>query len=239
MRALTQRWEIFEAGSPLTALRPDETVTDVEGLIHGVIDRVATSNGLGHADLDELFGHLCERVLVLTPAYDRSRAVRAGRLVFRAWLFLELRRDAIDFLRSWFGRQGQKRVADTTVSRFDDDERDDPRSGRLAGAASQSEGDRAEDWADALGWLYARGDRATVREERRLGLDEGPGAALRDRGAAARPGRPVAGTAAGAREAACLDCVACGWRHYREPGPAGWGFPTACVACEAPLTVAA
>lgn len=250
---LAQRWEIREAGTPLEALRADEIVTDVEGLVRGVIGRVATSRELADADRDELFGHLCEQVVVLTRSYDRHRAVRSGRLVFRAWLFRELGFDAIDFLRSWLGRNGEKRVADPRVAAAGYasgiEEGGSARDGssfvdRLALSPAASEGDSAESGADALGWLYARGDRATLREERRLGLHPGTGAADGDDRPAARAGGRDAGGAArtGAQAGGGCDCPACGWRNYRVVEPNGdrrWRFPDRCVACGADLAVAA
>lgn len=236
---IARSWpRIAMAGTPPRALRPDEQVDDCEQLIHGVIGRVGSARGIGPADLDELFGHLCAQAVVLTGAYDPHRDV-TGRLVFRAWLFRELSFDAIDFLRSWLGRSGEKRVADVVPSRFDDSDDLEPAGvGRLGRAAATGEGDSQEGWADAVGRLYARGDRATLREERRMGFGEGAGAAAGAGGAArGAAGRDASrGSAAGA--GAGIDCAWCGWRSYRVAAPngaPGWRFPDRCVACGRPL----
>lgn len=247
MPALHGMWEITHAGTPPRRLRPDETVADVEALVHGVIARVATTSDLSAADRDELFSHLLERTVVLTGSYDQGRDDPAQRaqLAFRPWLFHRLGLAAIDFLRQWLGRHGEKRVVDSRLGLRDVDDVDgDGAVGldRLAGAAAESSGDRPEDWADALGWLYARGDRATLREERGLGLDEGAGAAGGDRGAAPGAGAPDAPRAAGHGGQASVECAGCGWRHYRTQAPngrPGWRFPDRCLSCGRPLEVAA
>jgi hypothetical protein len=107
-------WRLTEAGSPLRPLRDDEIVEDVESLVWGVIGRTPTTRDLSDADRDELFSALLERTVVLTRKYDPSRddPRRRAPLQFRPWLFQRLRLAAIDELRHWHGRQGQKRVFD-------------------------------------------------------------------------------------------------------------------------------
>jgi hypothetical protein len=116
-RRLGGVWTIVEAGTPPRPLRPDETVADVEAVVWGVIQLLPTTGDLSAADREELFGALLERVLVLTQKYDPRRDDPRHRepLVFRAWLYARLRLAAIDVLRSWLGRNGQKRVLDDGV----------------------------------------------------------------------------------------------------------------------------
>jgi hypothetical protein len=115
MPALLAVWSITEAGTPLEELRRDEQVDDVEDLVAGVIGRVCAAHELRAVDRDELRDALFEKVLVLIAKYDRRRddPRQAARLAFRPWLFRELQLDAIDELRRWHGRRGERRVVDT------------------------------------------------------------------------------------------------------------------------------
>jgi hypothetical protein len=167
--ALLGVWRITEAGTPPRRLRDDEIVEDVESLVRGVIGRLATTRELSEADRDELFGHLLERVVVLTAKYDRAR-VTPGRkvpLLLPGWLFRELRLDAIDFLRQWHGRQGQKRVVDERLldaARRDGagDDAGDPRADGREHPSAAGADDDERDRTVPLDWLYARGDRTAA-----------------------------------------------------------------------------
>lgn len=115
-RVLLGTWSITEAGTPSQPLGTDRqpengVVDDVEALCRGVIDRVATSRDLSPADREELLSHLFERVVVLQRSYDPDRR----GILFRPWLYRNLQLDAIDFLRAWLGRRGEKRVVDERV----------------------------------------------------------------------------------------------------------------------------
>ena len=160
--ALLGIWRIDAAGDPEQPLRDDEVVEDVESLVRGVIGGLRTTSPLSPADHDELMGALFEQVVVLTRSYDGGRV--GGRVVFRAWLFRELRFDAIDFLRSWLGRQGQKRVFDERVldagrrdTGLDDD--GDPAADRLRGSAGERADGDERDRTVPVAWLHFGGDR--------------------------------------------------------------------------------
>lgn len=151
------------------------------------------------SDLHEALAFLLGRVVEVLPVYDPSRGRQVHDPVaggFKGWLHLELTMDLIDHWRSWNGRHGQKRVADTRViDRIEEEANgraDDGVDGRSAGerrsrgALDEGAGDRGDSWLDALrGRLLEGRDRALLREVASLGLSETRGA----RGGAARPGR--------------------------------------------------
>lgn len=204
-----------------------EEIENVEGLCRGVLKRLASgvTPRLEPCEWEDALAFLLGEAYVQSALYDASRAgIRP-----RPWLFDRLGKRLIDEWRSrrCFGRDGQYR----TPIVVDDD---DPGVDRLEGASAAVSSDRAEDWADALEWLYVEGDRETLREERRLGL-ETPGRAQ------AGPDRPGAltlvrdlGRAPGADRVAApwRDC-ACGWRIYAQApnGYPGWHYPERCPAC--------
>lgn len=237
--ALLRTWAITEAGDPPQPLPAHHVVDDVEALCRGVIREITGANPLSADDVEQMLSELLTQVVVLTRKYDRARA----GIVFRPWLYRELRWAGIDYLRGWFGRRGEKRVIDERVgeSGLRDSGLDDGAHGadRLDGAASSGASDSPQDRASDLGWLYARGDRATLREERRMGFDEGAGAAPRDcragarAGSRARPEDPEQAPGGHWR-----DCGSCGWRNFRTVAPNGdreWHFPESCLSCGAPL----
>ena len=241
MAALREVWRIADAGSPPRPLPEGEQVRNVEGFCRDLIRRLTSHDPLPWDDEEQLLAELFERVLVLTRAYDPSRR----GIVFRAWLHTELRRDAIDYLRSWRGRRGEKALVDGSAGESalrDSGLADgDPRVDRLDGALTAGEGDCPQDRTSALEWLYAGGDRATLREERRMGL----GASLRAQGGNPRAGAlPLAGDARRAQGGDpgthWRDCPACGWRNFRNVGPnglPGWQLPERCLACGTALGV--
>lgn len=147
------------------------------------------------ADLYEALGFLLGRVVELLPRYDPAR----GRVVydpwtqgFKAWLHSELGLDLIDQWRSWYGRNGQKRLPSAArVNTEEADGREDPYDGRSGrerrsrGALPAVEGDRRDARGDALRGLLEGGDREVLREVEALGLGEAGGA----RGRVARADR--------------------------------------------------
>lgn len=211
---------------------PGHHVTDVAALIAGVARETETRarETLSLADRDLLVSELYAATVALANRFQP----RPG-IVFRPWLYQRLRFAAIDFLRSWNGRKGEKRATDDTYynARLADAGVDDRthRVDPLGGSAAQGTGDRQEDWADPLGRLYARGDRDTVRAERELGLDTACGTTGGDRpaGVGDRRSAVAAPVQVGGR-AAWLDCPACGWRHYRDASGGPW-FPSVCNGC--------
>lgn len=244
MGALPSVWSITEAGTPPQALG-EGAVRDVEALVLGILSRSPGVRDLPSVEREELRDHLFERVIVLAPLYDPSRddPGRRAPLLFRLWLYAELRNDAIDHLRQWRGRRGQKAVVDTrlAVQAARDGGLDDesPRVDRLGGSVTSCASDSPQDRASDLERLYAQGDRATLREERRMGLGPRRRAARGAARASVRAGRPdVAGTLGTPH---WLDCAACGWRNYRScvpNGVAAWHFPEHCLACSEPLVLA-
>lgn len=193
MPALLEVWRITAAGEPPRSLEKREVVEDVEALCRGAAHQASTN--LSAADEDELLGHLFEQVVVLTRSYDPSRA----GIVFRLWLYHELRRDAIDFLRSWLGRDGRKRVFDERLllsGRGDDEWQTDPVDalederdslyGGLVQLAAEVAVDGPEARTDAFIRFLVEGDRALPRQVGGLGLSEGA-ATPRGHSRAARP----------------------------------------------------
>jgi hypothetical protein len=162
-------WRITEAGTPPRPLREDEVVEDVEHLVWGVIGRTPTTRDLSNADVEELFSALLERVVVLQRKYDPNRddPRRRAPLQFRPWLYQRLRLAAIDELRFWLGRQGQKRVFDERLllAARRDAERADRSSPSLAGphgAATEGADELDRDRTVPVDWIYARRDRTAA-----------------------------------------------------------------------------
>lgn len=147
------------------------------------------------SDLYEALGFLLGRVVEVLPRYDPTR----GRRVydpwtqgFRAWLHDELVCDLIDQWRSWYGRNGHKRLPTTgRVNAEEADGREDPYDGRSGrerrsrGALTEASGDRGDAGSDALRGLLEGGDRQVLQQVEALGL----GAAGRARGGPARADR--------------------------------------------------
>lgn len=166
--ALLGVWRIAEAGTPPQPLPEAEIIRDVEKFVGRVIERMPTARELSHADQEELFGALLERVVILTRRYDRSRDDPSQRasLRFDLWLYQRLRLAAIDELRSWLGRQGQKRVVDERLlaaTRRDVgvDDGGDPRLDGRDDAASASARDDGRDRVVPASWLRPPRDRGS------------------------------------------------------------------------------
>jgi hypothetical protein len=108
------------------------------------------------------------------PRYDPTK----GRRIhdpwtggFKAWLHDELTYDLIDQWRSWFGRNGQKRLPGSFVDQWGEEENlaEDnigraERIARRRNAATQVAGDRGHSGLDALRGLLEGGDRTLLRE---------------------------------------------------------------------------
>jgi hypothetical protein len=226
-------------------------VIDVEALCRGVIrdltgarstDRTTRpGDWLEPCDYQVSLAFLLGEVVVqeqrwLEKGLDEKPGDERGPILFRPWLYQQLRSRLIDEWRSprMFGRHGQHRVAPVdrlvrTVDRDGGPVATDLRADRLHGAA----GGDAADRTDADRWLRADGDLDTVGVERgegrvvgaaAAGIDDRPGA-----GARGPVGRAVAGASA---VAAFVDCE-CGWRSYRQApnGVTRWHLPDFCAGC--------
>lgn len=212
-------------------------VDDVEALVLGVIRETVQSVGherLLDADRDELHAALLEQVVVLDAAFDETRP----GIVFRPWLYQRLRWAAIDFVRSWIGRRGEKRVVDVRLAwqaggdagLEDAADADGPALSRLVAAAGGDETDRF----DARAWLLRDGDCPPPWVLRRRGRDEGAPAASGDRRAAGGASGSAGGAARSPRGSPpWIDCAGCGWRSYPHApnGVDAWTFDVRCVNC--------
>lgn len=178
MTALLGVWRIDEAGDPPRLLRPDEIVEDVENLVRGVIGNLGMTRTLSEADHEEVVASLFEQVVILTRSYDSDRDCG---LVFRLWLYRQLRFRTIDVLRKWRGRRGEKGVVDerlvltgTGREGLDDG---DPALHHGESALTEDPGFRRAHRALPRGWTELRRDRRSPQSQRGLGRNESPRAA--------------------------------------------------------------
>ena len=190
------------------------------------------------ADFAESLGFLLGETFVLIRQFDSGRG-NARRL--GAYLYDRLRYRLIDYWRSWYGRNGQKRVADLSFHAqavadaggdgiFALEDGGDPCGDPLGGAAA---GD-SPDSPDAGGWLDAEADRRDAGAARDAGGSARSRAAERHRGAGAVVPERV--SRASRTPDPYVDC-GCGWRSYRQ-APNGidrWHWPKGCLGCGRPL----
>lgn len=148
-------------------------VADVESLVRGVAAELVgkTRSGVPEADYDELVAALFEQVVVLDRRFDSERV----GILFRPWLYVQLRRRAIDFLRSWRGRKGEKAVV-----RAESADAGDPREDRLEPTLSEGDGVAADDRPSSFGGLLHCRDRSVAWERRRMGQGKDQRAPRRD-----------------------------------------------------------
>jgi hypothetical protein len=209
---------------------------EIEGLCLGVLKRLepGVQPPLEPCERDDALAFLLGEVYVQARLYDASRAGTAirttGRTPARSWLFDRIGKRLIDEWRSrrCFGRAGQYRAP----VRVDDD---DLGMDRLESAPAAIASDCPEAGPDDLERLYARGDRETLREERRLGLDTDRRTPTGDHRAGARAVVRVERRAPSEDrvDAPWRDCEGCGWRAYAQApnGYPGWHYPERCPAC--------
>lgn len=215
---------------------------EVESLCRGVLKRLApgVSPPLEPCEHDDALAFLLGEIFVQASLYDATRAgIRP-----RPWLFDRIGLRLIDEWRRVFGRNGQRRPALSATGahhrggmnvesglRLD---LRDPRMDRLEQATATLSSDRSTDWPDDLERLYARGDRETLREERRLGLDTPRRApSSSDRAGARALVRVERRAPSKDRVAAPWRDCRCGWRVYAQApnGYPGWHYPECCPAC--------
>jgi hypothetical protein len=131
-------------------------VSDVEALCRGVLGESLrrASVELEPADFDESLAFLLGQTVELERKFDGRPGIK-----FRPWLYNELRRDLIDYWRSWYGRSGQKRVPEDDPNApvggdhtgiDPPDPHDDPGDSRLERSARSVTDNCIEDRADAL-----------------------------------------------------------------------------------------
>jgi hypothetical protein len=164
-------------------------VADVEMLCRGALAELLrrTNVTLEAVDYDATLAFMLGEVVVLEARFAEKIKAKPG-LIFRPWLYQQVTGKAIDHWRSWFGRQGQKRLPDTSaVSPTEDDDgswcidqpdpHDDPADRGLGRAAREIAEDGPETRTDALRWVLDEGDRAALQPLRRLGGGAHPGVA--------------------------------------------------------------
>ncbi|MFL5911427.1 MAG: hypothetical protein ACJ768_12735 [Gaiellaceae bacterium] len=183
-------------------------VADVEYLCAAVVREVAASGQpyapRSFAQMDEELAFLLGQVDMLVSRYDPSR----GRAVydpwrdgFRAWLYLELKRDEIDNCRSRFGRDGAKHdlIDLRPYQRAEEAERaaeidqPDPLEDGIRSFADRFhdalEGGPVDDpdaWFVGRGWDDLRRDRKAARQVEAVGLGAPAPSARRNRAAVER-----------------------------------------------------
>ena len=225
-RSLPAVWRLEAPG-------PNGVVADVEALCVAVVEEYVERNAAPsqYVDRDLLLGFALGEAVVLHSKYDPAK--RHGSGSFSGYLYDRLRFRLVDFVRSWYGRQGQHRL-----SSFEHD--GDAGDARLGEPVAESAEDAALDRLATCGGLLTLGDRSEDGQDRGAGGngDHGPG-----RGATAVLGRAGAAAASTGRGAppTFVDCLACGWRSYVQApnGMPGWHWPERCAACGEALKVAA
>lgn len=162
-------------------------VEDVEMLCRGALAEMLRRCNLDlePVDYDDTLAFLLGEVVTLERRFDAKVAEKPG-LIFRPWLFQQVKSRAVDYWRSWFGRQGQKRPP-TGEGNSDGegegwyvdtpDPHDDPADRGLGRAAREITEDGPEARTDALRWVLDEGDRAALQPLRRLGGGSHPGVA--------------------------------------------------------------
>lgn len=221
-----------------TRFQPDPRLPDGEVFVRRVLQKVLAKEALPveQVDIDESLAVLFRQLWRTSEKYDSRSHVR-----FRVYAYLELYNDAIDHVRSDWGRHGQHRVFDPRAG--DEDGFGDGAAfvDRSDSVASPHAGDDPDHWATDFGGLLAEADRPDLEASGRAGRGDGRRDAGGDHGAGVRAaGRPRA-AAAGARGAVArrpfVDCAACDWRNYVEPpnGIPGWHEPDVCRGCGATL----
>lgn len=240
MSAQTERRVLAEVWT-LTAPGPNGVAEDVEGICRGVIDEMCSRLGveLEEVDWDDSLNALLAAAVVLHRSYDPAK--RNGTGSFEGYLYDRLRFRLVDHWRSpaGFGRRGQFRVFDPRVlgPTVDDN---DAGEDRLDEPADRAAEDAFDARLGSCGGLLTLGDR----EEARPDGERGREADLGSRGGAALGNGRARATAASAGRVATsayVDCLACGWRTYRQApnGMPGWHWPERCASCGAALKVAA
>jgi hypothetical protein len=192
-----------------------EDVPDVELLCHGVLAEVKPREPRTWTDEQDDLGYLFEKVVVI---HGRYRPDLYPGILFRPWLYVQLRQRLQDKYRHEEGRHRDKpRPESLDAPAFSDGDAGADRLGRLVDGRSGSDSD---DWAPACGGLLPLGDR---RDHGGAG-GNGDGADSFD-----RVGDPSAGP--------WRDCHVCGWRNYLEGpnGTPGWTPLEECGACGSTL----
>lgn len=208
-RTLPAVWALHGADVPaLQAVvnrRAETVVEDVEYLCAAIVRDVtrtqATYTPRTYTQMDDLLAWLIGQVPMLMTKYDPSKGRRLHDPWsdgFRAWLYVELKRDMIDECRSRFGRDGHKH--DLLDLRPFEREEENERARQLDHVDPNEDGIRSfadrlvttlegvarddpDDWFDGREWLDFRRDRKTHRQKQAVGLGTPRPAAAGDRGA--------------------------------------------------------
>jgi len=206
-RTLPAVWTLHGSDVPALAgvtSRSRETVLeDVEYLCAAIVHENAKGRALyalrTFAQMDEALAFLLGQVGTLLDRYDPTRGTQIHdphTKGFRAWLYLELKRDLIDDCRSRYGRDGQKHdlIDMRPYQRAEEAERaaqldqpdpneDGVRSfeGRFIDSFGGLAQDDPDTWFDGRGWATERRDRKTARQKQAVGLGAPERAAGGDR----------------------------------------------------------
>lgn len=206
-RTLPAVWQL--RGADVPALAPIVSrgqvvvVDDVEYLCSAIVRELCHSRASyapqTFTQMDDARGFLLGQITLLADKYDPTKGTAIHDPFtkgFRAWLYVELKRDLIDECRSRFGRQGQKHdLIDMRPYERDEeaayaaqlDEADPNEDGvhsfadRLVAAIEGVAKDDPDDWLDGRGWFEHRRYRAAARKVEAVGLGAPAPAEGRDR----------------------------------------------------------
>lgn len=211
-RTLGTVWQLrgadIPALAPVTSRGRVIVVDDVEYLCSAVVLEISKSSALyapkTHSQMDDLAAFLLGQVTMLAGRYDPTRGTAIHDPFtngFRAWLYIELKRDLIDECRSRFGRNGQKHdlIDMRPYQREEENERaaqldqPDPNedgvrsfSDRFVDSFGGVAQDDPDTWFHGRGWAVERRDRAAARKAAAVGLGAPAAPARRDRSPADR-----------------------------------------------------
>lgn len=151
---------------------------DIEPLCKGVLVEMArrSSMKLEPADHDESLAFLLGEVVVLDRKYDAGRA----GIVFAPWLYQRLRWAIVDHWRSFYGRQGQHRLPDSSAEAHWEHDHGELRRDRLEQIVGEVAGDRGDHGASDLCRVLSRRHREVDEAKRAMGLAVPRGAKGRD-----------------------------------------------------------
>lgn len=209
-RTLPSIWRLTGADvpalAPVTSRARFVVVEDVEYLCSAIVLDLCHSRASyapkTFTQMDDARAFLLGQVQLLAARYDPTRGTAVHDPFtkgFRAWLYVELKRDLIDECRSRFGRQGQKHdLIDMRPYQLEEDaayaaqldEADPNEDGvrsfadRLVAAIEGVAKDDPDDWFVGRGWFEHRRHRKDARQVEAVGLGSPAPAEDRDRAAA-------------------------------------------------------
>lgn len=195
-RTLPAVWQLRGGDVPalatVTSRARTVVVDDVEYLCSAIVREVGRSRApyapRSFAQMDDLVAFLLGQVEPVAGKYDPTKGTQVHDPFthgFKAWFYVELKRDAIDECRSRFGRDGHKHdlIDLRPYQRAEEAERaaeiDQPDpledgirsfSDRLVDSFDGVADDDPDDWFDGREWAHLRRDRKAAWQKQAVGV---------------------------------------------------------------------